>query len=544
MKTLRRQSLSVVACFVLGLTGCTSSPINTRQAATAPVEVEKTVSTAHLIRVANILEKQGQTERVREVYHEILKREPNNSLAKFRLERLGNLPTSSLASQFGSASRPGLSGQDDESNQVPVVGKRLAPPAENRPAEIPRSSPFDLKSKSLAKSATQTPVPVKTPRPRIEVAPKVLKQNVKKKDKQNVKPVAVQIKPLQDRIPKPVLKSQTASSRLLTTNVAKKGTVVSKKPSPGKFLTPGAQQKKRQHLIRVIPRSATGQSVVRELQIDLPANPFSTGPAEKPNPSRPKVKSAKKPKSTSQSTEPLFPNSIAKKEKPSSASPFVLKPEKETLPVSDKKMAGHISRLMDQSADKRALAAFFLGRLKEQAHAAIPHLERALKNEESGPVKVRIAEAIARIDSSHAEAVEVITESLKSDDYQTRWEAVCAAESVGGADSPASAQVVKQLAELLNDDNSKMRTMAALKLADFGKSAKRAIPRLRLVSSGDDPQLREAANATLAVLKISVPSKEPKKITIQKDTPKTKVKPSPVKAEKELPSPFAPLDEK
>lgn len=168
--------------------------------------------------------------------------------------------------------------------------------------------------------------------------------------------------------------------------------------------------------------------------------------------------------------------------------------------LAEKQSPDYIDWLTHADAEKRAMGAFFLGRQNEKAKKAVPHLERALNAESTGWVRVRMAEAIARIDATNKAAVESLTEWLGAKKLRTRWEAVCVIDVVGRFGLPIRQRAVEQLIKNLDDAHPNLQTMAALKLAEFGTSANSAVPHLQRVSQETETEIGEAAAASLDVL--------------------------------------------
>ncbi|GAB4140353.1 MAG: hypothetical protein Tsb009_09690 [Planctomycetaceae bacterium] len=498
MITLRKHGF-ILVCLTLGAVGCTSSRFRTHQAAIPPAGVEKTVSTAHLLRVARILENQNQTERAREIYRDILKRDPAHAIAKSRLRALQSPEFSDqLASNSpfvipDQADRPktkqsSTKKPSTESSSL-LAEKAIPTPEDLLPNDIPKSSPAEntprkfvqpdisQPAKPVVKDASgKLPAGFATPKLAVSSTPDAAQ--------------LIQIVPQGGEAKNPFLKPFQVTSKLRTTKVTK-----GKTPSPvnGKkhtkalpvFARPVSQPKVKQHLIRVIPRSEAGQPRVRELKIEVESSPI---PPKQKNHSQPT--SLKKRAKTSSATKNESPN------------PFELKPNPTAPTVATEKIDEQITALMDRKADNRALAAFALGRMGSQARKALSHLERAMKNEKSGPVKVRLAEAILRITTQHEEAGEFLVESLGSIEEATRWEAVCAAEVLARKGSPFGEDAAKQLMKLLDDANPKMRTMSALKLAEYGDVAVavNAVSHLRQVAVESQGPLHVAAVAALEIL--------------------------------------------
>lgn len=435
MLRLGRWSVCLLSGLAAGLVGCSSSRINTRSASLPPAGVERTVSTEHMLRVADILEQQQQTERAHEVYREILKREPGHRIATARLSAAGeNVPGSSTAN----------AGVESRNVSVSGTGRVEQEVDQDAPLTAPKAFPADVANKRVEE--VDVPVlkePVEQAAPAAPPAPKLVAPS---SEPSRIEQPASKSP---ESLPQPALKPTVVSSPLQTTTVVDpnarlpelKAVPESKPRRVAKSASPG---------LRIMPRSKAGHYRPLKLQSRNAAG---------------------------------------------------LSMEETSAPVSTQELAGMIAGLLHRDANIRSVAAFELGRLGRHGRRAIPQLERALRNEKTGFVQVRLAEAVARIDTENTPAFRLIVDALQAEDFKTRWEAVCAADvALRGAEA-IRRDTVERLTEMLEDLNPKMRAMAALKIAQFGTEAAPALPALVNAAQQGDASLKQAANAALAVLR-------------------------------------------
>lgn len=159
------------------------------------------------------------------------------------------------------------------------------------------------------------------------------------------------------------------------------------------------------------------------------------------------------------------------------------------------------SRLQDGSAEVRSLAAFLLGRAGENARPAVPVLEALLSSEQNGPTRIRVAEALLRIDPQHRLAVETLMAGLSSSERAVRWEAVCVSDVIKTA--PPRTVALKKVIDRLQDVESRIQVMAALKLGEATLDEPAAEVALKdvLQNPQSTTELKDAAKVALAALR-------------------------------------------
>ncbi len=158
-----------------------------------------------------------------------------------------------------------------------------------------------------------------------------------------------------------------------------------------------------------------------------------------------------------------------------------------------------IAALRHPDAGLRALAAWRLGRLAAPSEDVLFALRNVVAEEENGLVRVRIAEAVAKIDPQDANAIEWLVEALSDGDWQVRWLAAGTLDIAQGG--PAANLAVWKLSEaLISDEHAKVRQMCALTLGSFGSVAGAVKPHLREALTDDEADVREAADAALACI--------------------------------------------
>ncbi|MCH8828001.1 MAG: HEAT repeat domain-containing protein [Planctomycetes bacterium] len=402
-----------------------------------PVPVEKTVSVEHLLRLAEILESQGQKERARELYLTILKKDSKNPLAR---KHLGMPALNAIVATTQNVSSPKFpAGLDTDRPSLPGSTKPAS--TQSQVADAAKPFPgFKVETAIPAKPADKAPI----------VA-------TGSKSGKTFRKITIASKPRMTTVRRPKL-----------TPLARSGS---------EKTTQGTEDKTHADVpsIRIIPRSKAGAqnlsnsnsgrsnaSIGRNITEESGRNGATGFPVDE-NP---------------------FAASSQKKQ------PAAIDEPKDPLPTM-------IAGLDSSQADQRAISAFRLGRRGAKSRAAIPHLHRALQNEKSGPVRIRLAEALVRIDRKNAKAFTILVVGLDSRNKNTRWEACCAAEAATRGTAQQQLAVVKHLTRLLHDLDPEIRTMAALKLGEFGETAKSAFPELRQVAKQGDDNLRSAATATL-----------------------------------------------
>jgi hypothetical protein len=162
----------------------------------------------------------------------------------------------------------------------------------------------------------------------------------------------------------------------------------------------------------------------------------------------------------------------------------------------------HISELTGALAaadpDVRSLAAFLLGEAGQSARPALNQLRSRLSAETSEPIRVSVAEAISKLDSSDQSARSFMLRALNSRDSSIRSQAAFAMRVF--ADS-ADQELVSALELAVADSDQNVAAMAALSLSDFGSKAVSALPTLKNVRSGASQEVKDAVDAAIARIK-------------------------------------------
>jgi len=164
--------------------------------------------------------------------------------------------------------------------------------------------------------------------------------------------------------------------------------------------------------------------------------------------------------------------------------------------------------LAERDPHHRALGAMRIGMTGRDARTALPVLRQVLAAESDELVRLRIAETLLKVQPNDRGAIDCLA-SLLSDrnDWQLRQSAACALSAAADGHNPIA---VLRLIEALDDSNPRVRTMAALTLAQFHSAAADAIPRLELAVANDVPRVQQAAGVALASIKgIAAPAPSP-----------------------------------
>ncbi len=155
--------------------------------------------------------------------------------------------------------------------------------------------------------------------------------------------------------------------------------------------------------------------------------------------------------------------------------------------------------LKNSDANVVELACYILGDIGAPADSTVEALS-LLRDHAEGTTKVQAAEALVRISGVDDKSLKILTTAVKSKDGQVRWSAAVA---LGRCRSPQSTDAaVTALTGALKDVDPEVRSAAALSLGGLGKDAEKATPELQRIASSDTAQVREAALAALACLKL------------------------------------------
>lgn len=415
------------------------------------------MSNDYLLHLGDQLVRKGQVERAAEVYQNILQRDPTHVLARQRLAQLnGNTSDSGQ-------SAPMPPTKDTKSNQPPA---------------FPATQP--------ARSVPPAP-------PALQPEEPVIKQQEQSDPTQTV-----------------VVPQQKATSNEATTRVD------------------GSQGSADEHVIRIIPAHKGGVRKVTEFRFGGKKQQQVARPEPQPSQSQPKfdqstIPTETKPQDRKSSgprlTTPIKPKTPKSLPKSLRDVPKVAKGDTEVVKVSPvlaklnpelvqlatwskspTKNVGAISaHLTNRSPAVRSLSAYLLGRAGKNAADIVPKLDALLRAEQNGPTRVRIAEALLRIQPGHARSVRVIGDALHGSERVTRWEAICVVDILTSHDNRDA--IVAGLIDRLDDPDEKIRIMAALKLGEFRSEAAAILPSLKPIAQSDKPsELRKAARVAVRVL--------------------------------------------
>ncbi|HET6323967.1 MAG TPA: HEAT repeat domain-containing protein [Planctomycetaceae bacterium] len=165
-----------------------------------------------------------------------------------------------------------------------------------------------------------------------------------------------------------------------------------------------------------------------------------------------------------------------------------------TRPVLDA-----LELLSQQETRHRLLGALRIGVLGPDARTALPALRQFLGEEPSQAVRLRVAEAMLKLQPNDRAALETLSHSLVDpNDAELRQ---AAAGALGGAAVAGNPTAIVRLTDALDDPAPRVRIMAALSLAQFGPAAIEAVPRLEAAAANDVPRMQRAALAALASIR-------------------------------------------
>ena len=152
--------------------------------------------------------------------------------------------------------------------------------------------------------------------------------------------------------------------------------------------------------------------------------------------------------------------------------------------------------LREDNPRAATLAAYCLGLLETDARTAIPDLQSACGSSDPS-VQLCAAEALLRVTPASAEPIAILLDVLQETDRKHRWLAALAMSSVG---SDHQETAIAALIPLLQDADPDVAASAALALGAYGPSAVLAEPGLRDLARDSNPELRDAAAAALACI--------------------------------------------
>lgn len=142
-------------------------------------------------------------------------------------------------------------------------------------------------------------------------------------------------------------------------------------------------------------------------------------------------------------------------------------------------------------------ACYILGSMGPQAQSVSTKLA-GLQDDDSTTVRVHASEAILKICSGGAQAIQVLKATLASHKSDERCLAAVALGAATGRDRQSA---ISALIAALYDADSSVRCSAALALGGFGADAKQAISALEVAASATDVETKDAATTALACIR-------------------------------------------
>jgi hypothetical protein len=241
------------------------------------------------------------------------------------------------------------------------------------------------------------------------------------------------------------------------------------------------------HTIQIIPASKGGPKITHQLKVS------EDGPSGAPEPFRVPVNKTALPRDTADGSKLRRSSGVSKPPLPAG-----LRELRNYLEAPARHVSEIASRLRDDSVEVRSLAAFLLGRAGEDARPAVPALEALLASEQNGPTRVRAAEALVRIRPDHEPAAGLLVAGLSASDRAVRWEAVCVSDVLTA--TPYHTRALKRIVDRLQDVESRIQVMAALKLGEAGWAKAVAEDALETVlrNPQSPTELQNAAKISLA----------------------------------------------
>jgi HEAT repeat protein len=147
----------------------------------------------------------------------------------------------------------------------------------------------------------------------------------------------------------------------------------------------------------------------------------------------------------------------------------------------------------------RAAGAMRIASAGESARTALPVLRKVLTSETDHTVRLRIAEALLKLQPNDRVATECLAELLTGrNESELRQGAASALGAAGAGRNPIA---VASLTDALDDPSPQVRAAAATSLGLFGRSAANSISRLENSALNDIPTVRQAATLALASIR-------------------------------------------
>jgi hypothetical protein len=155
--------------------------------------------------------------------------------------------------------------------------------------------------------------------------------------------------------------------------------------------------------------------------------------------------------------------------------------------------------LVRPEARYRAAGATRIAAAGESARTALPILRKVLTSETDRTVRLRIAEALLKLQPNDRAATECLSDLLAGRNEAELRQAAAAA--LGSAAAGRNPIAVASLTDALDDASPQVRSAAATSLGLFGRSAAGSTSRLENAAINDIPTVRQAATLALASIR-------------------------------------------
>jgi HEAT repeats len=147
----------------------------------------------------------------------------------------------------------------------------------------------------------------------------------------------------------------------------------------------------------------------------------------------------------------------------------------------------------------RAAGAMRIAAAGDNARTALPVLRKVLTSESDRMVRLRIAEALLKLQPNDRVATECLADLLSGrNEAQLRQ---AAAAALGSAAGGRNSIAVASLTDSLDDPSPQVRAASATSLGLFGRGAFDSISRLENTAVSDVPVVRQAATVALASIR-------------------------------------------
>jgi HEAT repeat protein len=154
-----------------------------------------------------------------------------------------------------------------------------------------------------------------------------------------------------------------------------------------------------------------------------------------------------------------------------------------------------IESLNDPDSKVQLSAIYKLASLRRAADKVIPILKRKLQDKKD-PSRYSVLLKLEEFGAPAKSAIPEILEALTDEDRMIRMGACYALMAIKGGEV-----VVAGLISALNDQDDKVRSLAAVALGGYGPGAKKAIPALTKALNDRDEAVRKAAANSLGMIR-------------------------------------------